>query len=743
MRTLAWAALPYAAAVFLAEYLLPYRGLPFFAAAFFLLAWVGLLFHGNTRRRIMLVCLAAAVGFGWYAVHWSKNVAPCKALEGERISTQARVVDYPLVTDSYARVEVRLMDAALPSVRAALYLYNAELPALEPGDIISAELRVAEETDRFAAKDIYLRGYMQEPPEVMGRWSYAWLYFPQHLCRAIKNACERVFPAFASPLVKGMMTGDIQSLRDEQEVYAAMQSCGVTHVVAVSGLHMLYLVSLVQLLLGRSRLSSLLCLPLILLFVLLTGCTPSVVRAAVLQVMMLLAPLFEREADGLTDLSAALFLLLLVNPSAAGSISLQLSFAAAGGMLAVNEPLRRWANDRVHGHLGRWVADSLICTVGASVFSMPLAAVYFGYVPLMSALVNLLCLPLLEIVFCAGYLFSVMGLVLPSVAAVLAWPPAALVWVCELIFRTVAALPFACAYTESAAVIVWLVFLYGSFGLSFFLRRRGKQARYIIPAALSVSSLCVILVMSVVLARGQAGVAVLDVGQGECVALYDGGATVLVDCGGTGTSENAGSTAAAFVRAKGRTAVDLLILTHLHADHANGVSELLYRIPVRRLAFSEESMDDDRMLSDILQAAETTGTEVLPLSGENELLVGAIQLELYQPLSGEDENERGLVVAADIRGTEVLVMGDMDADGEQTLVGDGRANTDILVAGHHGSKYSSSALFLTVASPEWTVVSVGKNSYGHPTEEAMERIYDASENVRRTDADGTVTIRIR
>ena len=149
------------------------------------------------------------------------------------------------------------------------------------------------------------------------------------------------------------------------------------------------------------------------------------------------------------------------------------------------------------------------------------------------------------------------------------------------------------------------------------------------------------------------------------------------------------------------------------------------------------------VLSDILAAAEARGTEVMLLSGESELVVGTMRLELYQPLSGEDENERGFVVSADIRGTEVLVMGDMDAGGELVLVGQGRADTDILIAGHHGSRYSSSSLFLNAASPEWTVVSVGRNRYGHPTEEAMERIYESSENVRRTDTDGTVTIRIR
>lgn len=91
---------------------------------------------------------------------------------------------------------------------------------------------------------------------------------------------------------------------------------------------------------------------------------------------------------------------------------------------------------------------------------------------------------------------------------------------------------------------------------------------------------------------------------------------------------------------------------------------------------------------------------------------------------------------------DVLVMGDMDSDGERTLVSQGRADTDILVAGHHGSKYSSSALFLRAASPMWSVVSVGDNSYGHPTDEALGRMEEYSDYVCRTDISGNVTIRI-
>lgn len=743
MRRLAWAALPYAAAVFLAEYFLPVKGLPIFAAALFLLAFVGLFMRGRARQRYLLVCLSAAVGFGWYAGHWALTAGRFEDVEKTKLAITARVTNYPQVDGDYVRLDVRLLNEELPHERAALSGYDTSLAALEPGDIIETTAYVTESSDYYAARDIYLRGYIDGETELIGQWEHSWLYFPQRISQALKNACEEVFPAFASPLIKGMMTGDTTDLKSEQSLYTAMKSCGVTHIVAVSGLHMVYLTGFILLLVGRGKRGSLICLPVIVLFVLMTGCTPSVVRAAVLQTMLLLAPLFDREADGVTDLAAALALLLVVNPNSISSVSLQLSFAAAAGMLLVSGRLRRWLYRRIRSRIGRYIADSLACTVGATIFSMPIAAYYFGTIPLLSALVNLLCLPLLELVFCAGYVLSPLGMLLPKVASVLAWAPAAAVWVCQRIFFLVASLPFACVYTVNTAVVAWLIVTYAGFALTFYQRRRGRNRRYIIPAAVSVSVLCIVVVLSGALERAQAGVTVLDVGQGESVVLYDENACVVVDCGGKNTIANAGETAAAYIRSTGRNQVDLLVLTHLHDDHANGVSRLLHSIPVRRIAFSAESFDDDELLTEILATAEQTQTQVMILSDEMAMTVGSIELELYQPLSGEDENERGLVVAADIRGTDVLVMGDMDSDGELTLVGQGRANTDILVAGHHGSKYSSSDLFLHAASPEWTVVSVGQNSYGHPTDEAMERIEDNSVQVRRTDYDGNVKIRIQ
>ncbi len=743
MRKLAWAALPYAAAILLAYYVFPIKGLPYLAAALFAMAFIGFIFHGNRRKRIMIACIAAAVGCAWYAISWSCTVTPCEKYDGETMTVTARVTDYTDYEEHYSRLYVRLTDERLPRVKAQLIYYGGDFSFFEPGDEIQATVSLTLEEKSYIADGYVLCGFAKEDAALIGRWDGAWLYFPQRMCRFFQNACDSLFAMDTAPLVKALMTGNKHDLYDQPDVYAAMQICGVSHIVAVSGMHVMFLVALIQMLFGKGRFSSLLCLPLLLIFVLMTGAQPSVIRAAVLQAMFLIAPLVNRENDGITSLSFALAILLIRNPAAIGSISLQLSFAAVAGLVLLLPPMGRWVQEHVRTKAGRFVADSVICSLAATAFSMPIAAVYFGTVPLLSVLINLLTLWVLEYVFCIGYILSVLAVFLPRLTAVVAWLPSAAVWLCEKLFVVASRLPFACAYTRNPAVVVWLLVLYGSIIFTYIGRRKGRSWRYYIPASLSVSLLCLVLIGTSYAAGKRTEITVLDVGQGECVALCDGARTVLVDCGGKHAEENAGSTAAAYIGGNGRRSVELLVLTHLHEDHVNGVEQLMYRMPVRRLIYYADCEDDGTTLQKILTAAEKTGTEVIPIESECAVTVGNVDLSFCLPLAGEEENERGIAVAANMRGTDILITGDLDEKGERELVCSGRAQADILVAGHHGSRYSSSAMFLQVLSPEWGIVSVGQNSYGHPTEETMERLNTYCEQVRRTDLDGDITIRIR
>lgn len=743
MRKLAWAALPFAAAIFLAEYLLPVKGLPYLSAAFLLVSPLAFRWKGKTRKKALILLAASALGFGWFFAFYHLRVQKCEALAGQDVTVQARVIAYPYETDDYSRVDVILTDPSLPRVKAALFLYEGQLPELEPGDEIEAELRMAREPLRQADRNIYLRGYIQdESLTVTGRWEYWWLSFPTRLAHGLSRLCDEIFPDFAAPYIKGILTGDTADLKQDGSAYTDLRLSGMAHVVAVSGMHLSFLVSLTGIVLGRGRRASAVGLGLIVLFVFLAGATPSVVRAGFLNGMLLLAPLLDRERDGLTSLAAALSILLLINPKAAGSLSLQLSFAAAAGLELFYPLTEKWRRRFGKRSLFGAVAGSFGCTVGASVFTVPLSALYFGTVPLLSPVSNLLTLWMVEIIFCGGFLLCLLALLLPAAAALLAWVPAGLVWICRTVYGFVASLRGACLYTDNPAVWLWLIFVYAIFAAFYYLRGSKRRFRPLIPASLSVMALCLVLLGTWLLGPRGSYAAALDVGQGSCTVLLCGGAVTVVDCGGSG-ADNAGDTAANYILSRGQQDVDLLVLTHLHEDHSGGAVELMRRIKVRCLVLPADAEDEDGVRSELLAAAEQAGTEVIEADGAFAMQVGDMQLQLHLPQPGEKENERGLAVRADMNGKSIVITGDMDMEGEMKLTASGYLDkAAVYIVGHHGSRYSSSHYMLRVLQPETAIISVGSNSYGHPHNDTIERLMAWCNDIRRTDREGNITIRI-
>ena len=193
------------------------------------------------------------------------------------------------------------------------------------------------------------------------------------------------------------------------------------HVVAVSGMHIAFIIGLLQTVFGKTRFSSLLSIALVWLFVLVTGAGPSAVRAGLMQTLLLLAPLFGRENDVLTSLSFALGLLLLLNPFAAASVSLQLSFASLAGILCFAGRLSDKVYDSLpalrDGWLGRTMVGAVVNSLSVMPFTIPLMAVHFGYVSILSPLTNLLCLWAVSLCFSGAYFACAIGLVFRPLGA--------------------------------------------------------------------------------------------------------------------------------------------------------------------------------------------------------------------------------------------------------------------------------------------------------------------------------------
>ena len=468
-----------------------------------------------------------------------------------------------------------------------------------------------------------------------------------------------------------------------------------------------------------------------------------------------LAPLLDRERDGPTSLALALFLLLWANPFSAAHIGLQLSFAAVAGILLASDRVQGWLLKRFHldrraksrgGQLIRsvpyFIISSLSATLGASVLTVPLVAVHFNIVSLIAPLSNLLTLWAIGFLFLGGLGAGALAVFLPGPAAVLAVPFA---WLCrylqwvveELAKPALAALPL-----ESVYYRAWLVLVYAL--LLLFIREKGRR-----PVWMPLSAGGVALALAVFFTRsafyqGDMAVTVLDVGQGQSVLVRTGNYLTLSDCGGD-SRDDPGDIAANYLQSLGRSDVDLLVVSHYHADHANGIPQLLNRIRVGGIVLPDVE-EDDPLRRAILAAAEERHVPVRFVREKSCFEADGSLMTVFPPMSeGGTANELGLTLLAQSGGAGALITGDMEGEGERRLVeAVSLPGIDVLVAGHHGSATSTTPELLEAAKPKLALISVGlNNKYGHPGAETLYELDRTGAKIYRTDLYGTIEVQIK
>lgn len=757
MRKLAYVTGGYAAAIFLAHYALPPHWLPYAAGAMLLLALASLMLPRGVRGRALLLALSASVGFGWYFGSICLRLEPVQAVSNDERMVSARVTEYPQGYEHSVGLTVKLTDPALPRLNARFYDYSGESAKLRPGDEIAvcvklrpATERYGEETDTYLSRGIYFIGTMQDTPEKTGVWVYRALYFPKTIAYALKDAALRAFPTDVFPFAQALMLGDKQALYAEN-LDIPLRDAGIMHAVAVSGMHLTYLLGFVRLFLGRRKLSAVIALPLMAGFAIMAGCSASILRAAVMAALLLFAPILGRENDPPTSLLTALALLLACNPFAAGSVGLQLSFGSLTGIFLLSAPIYRFLMKRFlppkrkeknwTRAVVRFVCASAGTSIGAMAFTVPLSALHFGSVSLVAPVTNLCVLWILPVCFLGCYLTAGVGLIWPLAGRALAWLVA---WPLRYVLAAadlLSCLPGATLSTGNPLVVLWLVFVYVLFAMTYRLSERGKY-RPVLPICCCVCTLCAVVLLTAWSTARMPRVTALDVGQGQSLVFLAGTNTIMVDCGGNGAVTNAGDTAAQYLQSVGRNAVDVLVLTHPHEDHVNGVLRLLKQVRVRTLVVPEAADAESEPLRGILALAEQRGTAVLRVREDTQLVLENITLALYARL-GRTHEDGCLMLRASVGDFDTLITGDVRTDVEAHLVSAyDLGGTELLIAGHHGSRYSTGNTLLDAVDARCAIVSSGYNTYGHPTADALERLQNHGITIYRTDQLGNVTVRM-
>ncbi len=739
MRRLAAFAGGFSLGAFLAQYLLRGGWVLLGAGLALGLGFLSVLLPWEWRRRGVILCAALSLGLGWSWLYARQVQRPAQALAGQRSDFSATLCGYASETDFGARAEVRL--EGVPG-KAVLYA-GRELLELVPGQTVSGQARFSdaarirdEDISAFTSKGVFLLAYGRGELAVGEGTRHSLRWLPARLGRAMTERIRLLFSGDAAGFLTAILTGDRGEV--SEGAYLALTEAGLNHILAVSGMHCGFLMALAGLLLQSRKLQALLGIPLLAFYAALTGGSPSVLRACVMLSLPLLAILARRESDGPTSLLTALLLILLANPFAAASVSLQLSFAAMAGILWLTPKLYRGlTGEKKHGKAFRFLAVSFSVSMGAMAFTMPLSAYYFGALVLIAPLSSALCLWAATWAFSFGLLSVFVSFFYPPLGALLALPAWLAAKYILLAAGLLSKIPYHALYTANSYLKYWMVYAYLLFTAAYFAKRAGRR-NYLTASVLAALTLAFTVRLWEVRYGSDLDVLVLDVGQGQSVVLASGGVCALVDCGSANSGKNPGETAARQLAAMGCKRLDYLLLTHYDWDHVSGVAGLLARMEVDTLLVPEEE-DDAGLQSMVLSAAEAYGVRVSFITEEERLEFGKGVLTIFPPLGEAGDNERGLAVLASAGENDFLITGDIDAATEAKLLETyDLPDIEALAAGHHGSKYATSQTLLEALRPETACISVGSNSYGHPTEETLLRLARQGCDIYRTDLHGTV-----
>lgn len=742
MRVLAWFAGAFSGGTFLAQYLLPAPAqLP---AAFFFLAaaCAACCLPPSWRRRGLLLGTGIALALGYHWLYIRQVQRPAEALAGTEETVSMTVCDYGTPTRYGAKVTVKV--DGLPG--KAVYYGGAGLLECRPGQRITAPVQFRsaarirdDDVTTFTSKGIFLLAYERGDAVLAEGTARSPSWWLVRLGRAMKEEIAACFQGEAAAFLTAILTGDKSKLSEGAS--ADLSEAGLYHIMAVSGMHCGFLLSMVYLLAGRhrQRLVAVCSVLVLAVYAIIVGGSPSVVRAGVMLSLLVAAPLFRRESDGLTAFATALMLILLANPFAAASISLQLSFGAVAGLLLLTPRLHRLLQgEGKHGRVYGVVTAGFSATMGALVFTIPLCAVYFGTLVLVSPLSNLLCLWAAGIVFMGGLAAVILGSICPPLGVAVGWIPGLLARYILLAAHGIARLPCHALYFANPYLKYWLLYAYVLFAAAWLMRGGGRR-RYALAAGMAALTLALTVHLGAARCDADLEAVVLDVGQGQSVVLASEGNYALVDCGSSNSWYDPGERAAHQLQSMGCRQLDYLILTHYDSDHLSGVTGLLARMPVSVLLVPR-GVDDSGKREEVLRAAAAYDVPVEELTLRQDLPFGRAVLTVFPPSGmSKEDNEQGLSVLAASGEQDLLITGDLSSAGEKQLLADWELpDIEAFVVGHHGSKNSTSPELLEMVQPEIACISTGSNRYGHPAPETLRRLARQECEIFRTDLQGNI-----
>ncbi|HEX2927102.1 MAG TPA: DNA internalization-related competence protein ComEC/Rec2 [Ruminiclostridium sp.] len=603
----------------------------------------------------------------------------------------------------------------------------------------------------LASKGISGRVYLQGKSDfrLSGQTGGGYLH---RLGFTIKNKVVNIISNSLNKNQAGLLEGMLIGYKDglDENAFTAFSKAGLTHIMVASGMNVAFIIVPFAFIFKKLRLSNLAAnistIGILCLFVFVTGFSASVVRAVIMGIIILAGRIIMRETDIYTSICAAAIILLIINPYTVFDIGFQLSFAATISLVLFYPQIKNAIDSK---HIPKIVSDTLAATIAAQIGAIPVTLYYFNNFSTYSILSNLLVVPMVEFVTIIGFIMVFGGLINIYLAVLIGYINNTFLSFILFVTESTSKIPFALLKlpTPSWEVVFlyYLLLIYLFKGRSYF--KGKKYFKYVkIGAIISVLA---------VLALGASfpkplEITFLDVGQGDSAFIKTAhGTKVLIDGGGRAANSKSEfdigeSVMVPYILDKGTKKVDIVVATHGHSDHTEGLETVLKEFTVGTVLLPDT---DGQGLEKVIRICNEKNIPIVKCrQGDKINLDNETNFEVLSPLpykidslSQEDLNQSSLVLKLVYKNTKVLFTGDSGIPVEKRLIGQGISlEADIIKVGHHGSPGSTSQEYINAVKPEYAVISVGRNNFGHPSQFVVDRLNESGIELMRTDERGAV-----
>lgn len=575
-------------------------------------------------------------------------------------------------------------------------------------------------------------------------WPKSWLMSARGYMEQI---LERYVGGSGSRLLKAMIIGQKWSL--PSDVKEQFINTGIAHILAISGLHVGFVVLLLSwftnLLTLSPKAKFFIQCTVLAFYCLLVGGNPSVIRATTMAIIVLGGRVAGRKADPINSLSIAAFLILLLRPLDLLEVGFQLSFGAVAGIALYNEKI-----ESKLVRIPEAIASSIAVILAAQLGTWALLAYHFNTFSPISFIANLIFVPIAGVIVILGLLLIMIGGFIPIVAKILGW----WLWLlCSLLINGnewVSYLPWASLRVVSPGIVFMIAYYFILLILSYERPLWIKR-----PWRLSAIVILIILLSTGIKPAFERDfkIVFLDVGQGDCIYIRTPDRKhILVDGGGRpegwGDFDVGTEIVLPFLLKNGINELDLVVMSHCHDDHIGGLipvvedlkvntfMEFPPRDPTEKYGTLKEliSRKDIENIQAIGGESYRVGKEVFI-----DIIYPTLDSSLLDSLYGENENNLSLVMAIRYQDASIMLTGDIEKQVESHLSKIWGQNISVLKVAHHGSKTSSTDKWLDLLKPRIAIIQSGKNSFGHPDPQVIDRLLERDTSVYRNDKNGAIT----